>query len=487
MKFLNIVLREILIYLEFEDIQKSKLHLVNKQFYHNIIEDNELLRRMLLQKITLVMDYDKEEQYHREVILNNKNEQAEESKIEELTAVKFYEDPRTSLIPLLLELQKEQERLLLVFQRTSGGHYKDYDKVENVFLDNEEMEIQYYSAPQVFFPNGLCCLTGIVYGTESKELKYWLRAVDIIEPNCKIKLKSLIDSAIKQSDSSFGINIINILTKTERAIKSVLENNLNKLSIYENGKYIQHDKQDKKANHTKKLKERNQTYQYDTSCYDNLIRQNLFLIKEIKVMGKIISSCPIKAIALFVHDFPTIPENHPLVLLTQKVYDLSESLWSISRSSTSFREALYYKHFIKCFSELSESGLIPKISSNAYNWMEFDQKFYFKKFDSKQNCEEEKLDFSKADLNQEDTSNIEEMYQQLEETDYYRIRLAAIGYGFDTKIKEYNYEFNQMIAGRFITVLALDATTDDDYFSQVNIGGIFFKGKIIPSILNFTE
>ncbi|CAI2384420.1 unnamed protein product [Moneuplotes crassus] len=500
MKLLNVIIREILIYLEFEDIQKSKLHLVNKQFYHNIIEDNELLRRMLLQKIGLVMDYDKEEQYHREIILNNKNEQAEEPIIEELTAVKFYEDPRTSLIPVLLELQKEQERLLLVFQRTSGGHYKGYDKVENVFLDNEGMENQYYSAPQVFFPNGLCCVTGAVYGTESKELEYWLDAMNIIDSNIDVKLTNFVDATLLKNDTSSEINGLDIKASTTIIIKNAFENYLNKQNIYNKGSYIPHNKADESANDVAKSFSENQIYQYDTSCYDELIIKHLFLIEEITCMKAVMCLSPIKAFALFVHDTPMNPEDHPLTLLIKKVYDLSE--WTTNapmmkqdqtieeyeeekKQNKEPKQASVFQDFFNLFQNLTDAGLIPKIIDSESRWMEFDQKFYSSKFDAKQNNEEEKLEFSEASLSEEETNKIEEMYQELDEMDYYRLRLVAIGYDLHTRESAYTYALKQLISGRFITVLALDVAADRPSTPHVDIGGILFKGKMVPSILKF--
>lgn len=138
-----------------------------------------------------------------------------------------------------------------MFQRTSGGHYRGYNKAENAFLDNEGMENQYYSAPQVFFPNGLCCITGAVYGAENKELQYWLDAVNIIDSNIDAKLTSFVDATLLKRGTS-SINGLDIKARTNIIMKNAFDNRLNKQNIYSKGSYIPHNKADESVNEVEK-------------------------------------------------------------------------------------------------------------------------------------------------------------------------------------------------------------------------------------------
>jgi hypothetical protein len=55
-------------FLTFRDIAKSQLYLVNKLFYHNIIEDNELIYRIFIRHFGFIDDFDVEKEYMQEVL-----------------------------------------------------------------------------------------------------------------------------------------------------------------------------------------------------------------------------------------------------------------------------------------------------------------------------------------------------------------------------------------------------------------------------------
>ncbi|CAI2385656.1 unnamed protein product [Moneuplotes crassus] len=79
MKLLNVLLREILLFLEFRDIHRSQLHLVNKQFFHIIVEDNELVRRILPLHLQLIFDYEQEREHQIEIIQADEDSQDSDS------------------------------------------------------------------------------------------------------------------------------------------------------------------------------------------------------------------------------------------------------------------------------------------------------------------------------------------------------------------------------------------------------------------------
>ncbi|CAI2387277.1 unnamed protein product [Moneuplotes crassus] len=533
MKLLNVIIREILLYIEFEDIIKTQLYLVDKQFYHNIIQDNELLRRILFNQVALVLDYEKELKYQR--LLNQKHDI---SQSEDINLVKFYEDPDSQLLSILMKL-KNTQKLLSVCHRSTGGHEDGQPKVGNIFEAVSGYKNQAYSAEQIYYPNGLYCITGSPYHQVNENL-----------PQLKILVDNLWDS-LKSKDicnEGFVVEVDQIRANLEKStqgdkdIEKALEslqtlfcNKMNRQLTYNDLEYVAHDKSDAARRNFGHLEDHNKIIEYNTKGYDHLIRQNLFIINKVTSMKMIGCCCPAKAFAILVHDTQINCEDHPLALMIKKVYELSgwthkkplidvntlhgfnedsdfstpessepdddlleyykEETKEIQQIENNFSEATLttkiedsFKSFVTTFEKFSESGLIPKVVNSKDRWMEFDQKFYSKKFDSKHINEEQKFDLTNSGLKENDIKKITELYQDLDsETDFYRLRLAAIGYDLASLKKQYEYSFKQLIAGRFVTILALDIHNVMDVPPNIDFAGILFSGRFVPSILKFSE
>ncbi|CAI2384296.1 unnamed protein product [Moneuplotes crassus] len=557
MKLLNIIIREILLYLEFKDIQKARLHLINKQFYHNIIEDNEFLRRALLNKVSLCLDYNQEEQYQKEILERLGNSFPEENKCDGSMPVRIYENIESSPIHILLKLQKSPRRVFCICQRTTGGQQYSLRNAFYTFCDVQPFN-QYNSCPELYFPNGVCCITGLLWHEDSKDLQEWEDTLNCIENSIEDSPKKIKPKKSKKSgpltfssdDDYCGRDQCDDrddqITRISK-IKENLENKVIKQIVGKSGKFYSHTKGSAPSNDSRKDREDYGIYEYDTSCFDDLSRINLFVLTKVHVSMISGCSCPIKAFALLIHDSPMYCEDHPLALLLKKVYELSgwkfnapilepkrkkrsvcgfsrrmaqkirSSLSSSSSESSSSDEigsALLsvinkknleeskddtkknvapktdekFKEFIKLFATLSKAGLIPEMANSVDRWMEFDQKFYSKRLSDKYINEEEKFDLTKTGLKKLDIEKISQLYLDLNtEVDYYRLRLAAIGYDLSTKKEVYDYAFKHLIAGRFVTILSLDIHEMDDPRPNVDVGGILFEGHKIPGILKFSS
>lgn len=68
MKLTNITLKEIWVFLSFKDIVESQLHLVNKFFYHNLIENTELIYRIFIRHFGFIDDFDQEQEYMQTIL-----------------------------------------------------------------------------------------------------------------------------------------------------------------------------------------------------------------------------------------------------------------------------------------------------------------------------------------------------------------------------------------------------------------------------------
>ncbi|CAI2387476.1 unnamed protein product [Moneuplotes crassus] len=505
MKIHNIVLREILLFLEFQDIKQSKLHLVNKQFYHNIIENPELIRRMIPHLLTLTMDYTSELSYQTSIL--QKSTSTPSAPTSPLKFLKFYEGtclPSESenfssqgfSVGRVIEIMTGQvadvkegkgELLCCVCKRTTGGQDEGIRNVKCIF-ENEKycFKEAYNSGEQLYFPNGICCAT----------------AIPLYE-----------DNKASGSDKDGHDDIKEDFDDDEenRRLEDYKYEKFNLNHIYDNYTFVGHPKTLAQNPHFYDNCEDSKIIEIDTSYYDDLIIQNLFCINEVKISSFFDSSCPVKAIAFLVHDIPINCEDHPLSLLIQKVYDLSgwknqdvkvrenlsesEEDLNVYHSEEEGEEKdqdSEFRDFIQLFDNISKARLIPKLSNKSKKWIEFDQKFYSKKFDPKHINEEQKFNLEELGIDHKDIEKITELYDEMkDQMDYYRLRLAAIAYDLDvslinmlmTKDEEYIFKFNQMITGRFATIIALDAAVNSKPDPNIDIGNIGFYGKVIPSVL----
>ncbi|CAI2385441.1 unnamed protein product [Moneuplotes crassus] len=505
MKLLNVLIREILLFLDFKDIQKSRLHLVNKQFYHNIVEDNELIRRMFRIHIPLALDYEKERQFHLEITTACKNLEDEELKQDENNEIRIYDSSGSSLLSTLANTYTKSERLLFFCKRCTGGYNREYEVLLRIFDFPKSSNDFYRSARGRYHPNGLLCITGVSHGKDTKDLHHLLELFKFVYKSNPSNfehndiLETLVDDANIPRDELE--EELQMYDNPERAIgykvdllESLLNKEINKKVIFDSIKFIDHTNCNGTESLHSSLLNECKIIEFDTSPYDAWIRQNLFILRKIEGFGTNRFDTPTSSFAVLVHDFPMNCEDHPLSLLIKNIYQLFNSKPKLSKVMNQGTDQDEKNKNLKTpdlddFSQLlqksSNAGLIPDIIYSNSRLIEFDQKFYSSKFDPKHSNEEQKLDFSKSGI-AEETEKVARLYEELEtEMEYYRLRLVWIGYNLQDLYSSYKYEFKEIVAGRFVTFLVLGSEHTSHIDECFEFPNIQLYGHLIPSILQF--
>ncbi|CAI2386401.1 unnamed protein product [Moneuplotes crassus] len=167
MKLTNIIIREILLFLEFEDLADNRLELISKKFYHNIMEDNELLRRMLDNCLGMIKDYQREQEY-QDSILDNRNATngehiSDDTKKIKRKYMKIYDDSSSNSIRLFKSLSKRKRKLLTMCERSTAGHQLGKNNISDIFQGTGN---NYNTCPEIYYPNGLMCITLFPYAPD---------------------------------------------------------------------------------------------------------------------------------------------------------------------------------------------------------------------------------------------------------------------------------------------------------------------------------
>ncbi|CAI2362861.1 unnamed protein product [Moneuplotes crassus] len=508
MKFLNTILKEILVFLEFRDITSSQLAFVNKQFYENIVEDPQVIKTLLTQNFgnfIYIEDFEKEEEYQREILQNiAKLKGEEESKIE---FVPFYDSPVKELVPLFkLFARKKDKKQLVCTYRSTGGYEQEATEMISIFMEDRSI---YYSGKQKNFPNGICCITGIACEEHTGNFVFakniLQRAIDLDKVfNFKVDIEDMMPLELGDFDPDQKkfpkLYPENMKSKDPSLLNYWLRNRL-AFSPYRSAKNVDFkgigDTPDVLAGSSS-----NTIVEFDIGIHQALTREKSFAWRKFKNMSTEESSCPIYAYAVLTHDYPIKTEYHPLCILLKKFYDLydkAEQDDAEGEESDEFadvegeidtEETKSNPKVVDTFKKLIKLGLIPKIVKQNANLLEFDQKYYQKVFNSQQNKDEEgKVTLKDAFETSEEAKDAIPFYENLETSlDYYRLRLSAIAYDLDDVISDYNFVLKQSMSGRYISILALDINNvERDEDPNIDIGGIIFPGKIIPSILKLNE
>ncbi|CAI2386566.1 unnamed protein product [Moneuplotes crassus] len=536
MKLQNITLREILLFLEFQDLADNRLELVNKKFYHNIMEDNELLRRMLDNYLGMIKDYQREQEYHDSILDNRRAKEQENSKEEmkepERKYIKLYDDSNSNIIRLMKSLLKESSKLMVMCERTTAGHQRGYDNIYVIFQGNGNY---YNSCPDIYYPNGLMCITGLPYSEDPPQQEnktdgvakareigrvYQNTTLEELEKNSKYRESRYgYDSYSSDSDEEMIEDIVkkNVKEYSLKSAYKVLED-----TAYKSPNLIAHDKgfvdKDDKyygQRHTKIV-------EFDTTMQREISRDKLFMLTQVEIHPSNWCTCNIKAFAVFVHDYPVVPEDHPLTTIVKVLYDSLEwngkeatnyvrqnTRWMYRNESdeedkeetkNSSKEGAKSKELDKskatpaqeilaAYSNAASYGIIPKISHTTSETLEFSQKFYSKKsnFNTK---EEFKMDVDRIISKLPKSSEYLPVMESLDMTQVvedYNYRLAAIAYDLDTSSGTYQIKMPENVYGRYITILGLDTFRSNSYHCNFDIGKLVFSGFQIPSCLKLVD
>ncbi|CAI2359382.1 unnamed protein product [Moneuplotes crassus] len=491
MKLLNTVLREILLFLEFKDIVNSNLAFVNKQFFHNIVQDTELLRRMLDIAIPLVKDYARQEQYYASVtseILRLKHQHLmcdEEFKEPEIQLQRLYEYSIKDLASFLHLMTKQEFKMPLVCTtRSSGGAETSSEQCISAFLD---LGTVYYSAKESKFTNGVLCVTGIFLEENAANEAEAKQLLDRV-----IQIQSEIGHPSIEEEKEDYSRIKNLLKYGDCTIEEI-QGATEPSKIYTN-KYrnrLVYNVQDQN------YQEENTNIEHDVLVHKELMKDKLFCWNEVHV-SKIRESatCPIRALVVFTHDYPIRAEEHPLVHIVKDMYKSSKvelSLNPIIPDEDNFGSDEDMKFMIDDpenlkdkFTSNSESGLNPRIINAQDHMLEFDQNFYSSKFnstsqDSPMNIETLEKAISEIDS---DGKYMEMLNKLKSKDDFFRIRLAAIAFGLNTHYHSYTFQMKEIKTGRFVTILGLEQTVSEQFLGvNMDIGGILFTGNFLPNLV----
>ncbi|CAI2360205.1 unnamed protein product [Moneuplotes crassus] len=496
MKFLNTILREILFFLEFKDIVRSSLAFVNKQFFNNIVEDTELLCRLIDRMVPLVKDYDRQEQYYASVTskilrLKQKHESGnEEFKDPEMQFQRMKDYSTKELVLFILETEKLNIKTELVCtQRVTGGVMRAPIRCLRAFLNCNSI---YHSEKVELHKNGVLCMTGIPIESlreDTEKARNLLQKVVEIQDSIGYKIPSKIQQQrnykeIEGKEASFieALNKENLSTDSRTSFKYWYLNRM----IYSLPEIPS--------------KTQSSIIQFDTSVHQELMKDRLFFWKGLQVMKTRNASCPIKALAVFTHDYPIKVEEHPLVHIVKDLY----------KKSTEEKVKKVYKSIFDCESDGEEvevsfdseafvedlrskailAGLIPDMITSDNNYMEFSQRFYSSKFERPdQDSQMDNEPLVKAISGIDSSKEYIEMLDRLKsKNDFFRLRLATIAYDLDTHGYEYRFTMNEVKTGRFITVLALEKEIRSSNVEVgISVGGVLFNGGFVPSMVRIIE
>ena len=386
-------------YLEFKDVIANRLFFVSKAFYHNIIEDNELMRRMLMLYLGVINDSQNEEEYQyfvNQLISKANGEEEEEAKCN-FTWV--YEKPAKELALLFNRYSRKfsTKQMVCAF-RTTGGYEDDIEDIIQIFTHDRHA---YWSDEIRKIKHLPISVTGIAWEEDSFD---YLNAKELLRNaiNWSNKLNielnhSFID--IEKSEFNLGEAIAFDLDEEDlswqepKLLNYWLRNRLIHLPIFNVVK-----------------DEKDGIVELDITLHQILSRNTLFSWNYFKVGKLKFYSCPSVAFAIFVHDYPIWTENHPIPSLIEKLWEKSE--WNLSK-----------------FKELFKNGfqnLIPKICNSNEYLIEFNQDFYHKIFDSKRFHDYDQLKSNVVDsLSQQENNKILiPMFNELKSVyDIYRLRL----------------------------------------------------------------
>ncbi|CAI2385164.1 unnamed protein product [Moneuplotes crassus] len=508
MKLQNVVLREILLFLSLQELMQARLELVSKQFYHNILEDNELLRRMIQNYLCLTKDYSKEQEYQETVlsIFAKEDEHKDQEDLEERKQrpyLKIYDDPSSDVFPVLKKIFREPKSLSFIVQRTTGGQQYGLQNAKSLFNDDGR---RYNTGPEEYFPNGVCCISALVYNEEL----YDEGALVTIYEKANVLNKS-IDPYVDLAE----LHRIKCLKSNQYKIqrfesKTNFEQMLDLLEepFYSAPKIIHHDKS-KAVNESSPHYHTDHTsiMEFNTKVHQELSRDKLFVLKQIDTALARGCSCPFKAFAIFVHDHPVVPEDHALTLIVKGLYDSlqwnkKDPYGAVRTNSLRRRrrnvqeeekekkvETNYIEQITNTYQKGFNAGVLPQICESNENWIEFNQKFYSSKLKCPSTNEETKHDFTEILPN----SSTSEFLPSLDSEDAESIlsddnyRLAGIVYNLDAQSKTYTIKVAQPITGRHITILGLDYWCEYGTDHNYDFGGVFLKGNLIPSYLTIDD
>ncbi|CAI2386711.1 unnamed protein product [Moneuplotes crassus] len=540
MKLTNIVIREILLFLEFQELADNRLELVSKIFYHNIMEDNELLRRMINNYLDMIKDYQKEQEYQDSILETRKFKEQENSKEEikepERKYIKVYDDIHSNPIKLLKSLFNHSNKLMLMCERTTGGYQRGHESIYCLFQGREGF---YNSCESNYFPNGLMCITAIPYSEdpnkvsckdakikEAQNLSKLYQDLTLGELDSKTKNLRYSCSRyhIPSDESSSNIDDENEVKESfyHKLYLKAKDYNLKKSyriledHSYRNLEYIAHDKGFADSSDRFYSQEYNKIIEFDTIIQREIAREKLFMLTEVEIHPANYCTCPAKAIAIFVHDYPIIPEDHPLTTIVKGLYDSldwnrkeptsyknlrfrwgfrndsdEESKDSINNEvQDDLREkrAKAAEEITAIYKDAANLGIIPQVSRSDENVLEFSQKFYSKRFNS-HSKEEVKSDMnttiSKLPKPSEYLPIMEslDMAQIIEDSSY---RLVCIAYDMDGGSKTYSIKLPPNTNGRYITILGLD-THQKGRDNNYDVGRLIFSGYSIPSCLKLSK
>ncbi|CAI2361366.1 unnamed protein product [Moneuplotes crassus] len=488
MKFLNTIFKEILVFLEFRDITGSQLAFVNKQFYHNIVEDNTLIRRILMNYLVIITDYEKEEEYQRAILLDLHERRclAENAKeeFEEVKFSKYYDSPAKELAPLFNKFSRKYDKKQLVCTwRTTAGYETEVNEIVRIFMDDRSI---YYSAEQGYFPNGVYCVTGIACEQNFEDhvvARKLLRNVQELDHIFGYEVEE--ENPIWIESSEFNVGEVqdrelfpeSLRSRDPKILNYWLRNRL-AFSIWKTGMVDE----DQESSQNSTGLQNHKIIKFDVSIHQALHREQLLCWNRFRVLKCKYGSCPVSAFAVLSHDFPLKPENHPLAILLKNLYN-KEIRPNITRESCIDEQGEMLSKLLK---KLSANGIIPDVANTSDNMFELNVKYYYNKFDGQMGDYQqhnEALRDSISRVTGVDTLPLE-LYDKLGSMyDYYRFRLNSIVFGL--KCDEiYNFHLKQLITGRYVSILALDINNiDNDPNANVDFGGVQFYGNMIPSPL----
>ncbi|CAI2360008.1 unnamed protein product [Moneuplotes crassus] len=280
MKLLNVVLREILVFLEFKDIVNSGLAFVSKKFYHNIVEDNEVLRRMIPRYVAIIRDYDREVRYHNMIssMVRDQNSEYQDRQLKNFS--KFYDSCESKLWNILRVLESDvSQEFTVELARISGVRHRFNENIRLKKIFNN-LEGIYYSQREDYLKNQIFCATGIIKPFQ----------IDIFNGQVAIKsedtdMNESIESSGSENSSSDPENSDEFEAKCELAVPS--SELFDELKIAE----------------------------FEKSSLESIPFWNGF-----KVLFSNYATTPIKTIAIFVHDYPMTVEDHPLAHIVKEKF-----------------------------------------------------------------------------------------------------------------------------------------------------------------------
>ncbi|CAI2386600.1 unnamed protein product [Moneuplotes crassus] len=539
MKLQNITLREILLFLEYQDLADNRLEFVSKKFYHNIMEDNELLRRMLDNYLGMIKDYQREQEYHDSILNNRRSKEQENSKEEmkepERKYIKLYDDTNSNIIRLLKSLFRESNKLMVICERTTGGHQRGCDNIQEIFQDHGD---EYNACPDIYFPNGLMCITALPYSEDPQQERNKIEGVVKAKELGRVYLNKTLEELEKNSrHAEYEFGHYSYYSYSSDSDEEVPENAGKKMAkeyslksaykvledtAYKNPNLIAHDKGFANKDDKYHGERHTKIVEFDTTMQREISRDRLFMLTQVEIRPADCCTCNIKAFAVFVHDYPVVPEDHPLTTIVKVLYDSLE--WNGKEATNYVRQntrwmyrnesdeedneetknsskenakgkqldkskATPAQEILAAYSNAASYGIIPKISHTTSETLEFSQKFYSKKsnFNTK---EEFKMDVDRIISKLPKSSEYLPVMESLDMTQVvedYNYRLAAIAYDLDTSSGTYQIKMPENAYGRYITILGLDTFRSNNYHCNFDIGKLVFSGFQIPSCLKFVD